>query len=53
MLSMFLSSVAIDQDVINIRDAEDVKVLVKSFINVMLKRGRGVSEFKRQDQIFI
>ena len=34
---MFLLSVIINQNVINIRDAEDVKILMKNFIYVMLK----------------
>ena len=44
---MFFSNVAINQNVINIRDAKDVKILMKSFIYIMLKQERNVNEFKK------
>ena len=49
MLNMFFSNIIINQNVINIRDAKDVEILVKNFINIMLKRERSVNEFKRQN----
>ena len=38
MLSMFFSNVTINQNIINIRDAENVKIFIKNFIYIMLKR---------------
>ena len=44
---MFFLNVIINQNVINIRDAKDVEIFIKSFIYIMLKRERSVNEFKR------
>ena len=34
---MFFLNIIINQNIINIRDAEDVKILMKNFIYIMLK----------------
>jgi len=37
MLSMLLFAVAIDQDIIHVRDAENVQEVMQSIINEVLK----------------
>ena len=44
---MFFSSIIINQNVINIRDVKNVKIFMKSFIYIILKRERSVNEFKK------
>lgn len=45
--------VVIDQDIIEVRSAEHIKIFLQSVIDIMLKRDGTITESKRHDKILI
>ena len=52
MGNMFFESIRVDQNVIEVDDAENIKEFMKSIVGICLHRRRSICETKGHDEIF-